>query len=61
MLLQYKSEAPQTTYSSNPKPQLRVKRAARRNVCVRHRVPSYLPFWNCTGETEIKTERVWGL
>jgi hypothetical protein len=43
-LPQYKSEAPQTTYSSMAKPQLREKRAIRRNVCVRHRVPSYLPF-----------------
>jgi len=57
---QYKSEAPQTTYSNSAKPQLREKRAVGRNVCVRHRVPSYLPFWNCTGKTEIKTESVCG-
>jgi hypothetical protein len=34
MLPQYKSEAPQTTYSSTAKPQLRVKRTIRRNVCL---------------------------
>jgi len=45
MLAQYKSEALQTTYSSTAKPQLREKRTVRRNVCVRHRVPSYLPFF----------------
>jgi len=59
MLPQYKSEAPHTIYSSMAKPQLKEKRAVRRNICVCHRVPSYLPFWNCTGKTEIKTERVW--
>jgi len=59
MLPQYKSEAPQTTYSSTAKPQVKEKRAVRRNVCVRHCVPTYLLFWNCTGKTEIKTERVW--
>ena len=46
-------------YASTAKPQLREKWTVRRNVCVRHRVPSYLPFWNCTGKTEIKPERVW--
>jgi len=44
MLPQYKSEAPQTTYSSTAKPQLREQQAARRNVCVCHCDPSYLPF-----------------
>jgi len=59
MLPQCRSEAPQTTYSRTAKPHLREKRAVRRSVCVHHRVPSYFPFWNCTGKTEIKTERVW--
>jgi hypothetical protein len=41
------------------KPQLIETRAVRRYIFVRHRAPSYLPFRNCTGKTEIKTERAW--
>jgi hypothetical protein len=44
MLPQYKSEAAQTTYSSTAKPQLTDKQAARRNVCVRHRVSLIFRF-----------------
>ena len=59
MLPQYKSEAAQTTYSSTAKPQLREKRTVRKNVCVRHGVPSYLPFWKCIGKTDTIADRVW--
>ena len=55
MLLQYKLEAPQTTYSSKSKPQLREKRAVRRNVCVR--LMSHLTFCFETAQARQRSNR----